>query len=58
MVVAAVSMNTIWLSWIIVFYLITCVILIALLYIYIYLQIMNYVDGTLNTDMLGNRRVL
>ena len=52
MVVAAVSMNTIWLSWIIVFYLVTCVILTALLYIYIYLQIMNYVDGTLNTDML------
>ena len=52
MVVAAVSMNTIWLPWIIMFYLITCVILTALLYIYIYLLIMNYIDGSLNADLL------
>ena len=52
MVVAAVSMNTIWLPWIIMFYLITCVILTALLYIYIYLLIMNYMNSCLNTDLL------
>ena len=52
MVVIAVSIYTIWLPWIIVFYLITCVILTALLYIYIYLLIMNYMNSCLNTDLL------